>query len=548
MPSGLAHFLVWNHSLFVIEAILVAASVAIRWRALRAEQLFKKIARHRFAPLAAGIFAMTLRALVLPVEPIPVPTVHDEFSYLLAADTFAHARLANPTHPMWEHFETFHEDQFPTYASMHPPLQGLVLAAGQVLTGKPFFGVWLSVGVMCAALCWALRGWFPAEWAFLAAAIAAMRVAPFSYWGDSYWGGTVAAAGGALLFGALPRIVQSNRRRDALFAALGAVILANTRPYEGLVFSVAIGAVALWHGRKVRWRTVLPAFCLVLLAAGALMAYYNWRVFGSPTTLPYMVNRRTYATAPVFLFQSPRPPVLYRFAEMREFYNQWELAVYESARSWRGYLTNTIQKLYKSWSFYIGPVLTLPFLVFFTTARSRRSRILLFLGAAMLLATSVVPFFFAHYIAAATVVFYAALIQGMRAMNRRVPQMVRAIPAICMVMIGIRIALAAGSIPPGTSVTMTWARNSRLFLDRQAVASRLLENGPRHLVIVHYGAGHDVHAEYVYNAADIDSSPIVWARDMGPAKNSEIVEYFRQRQIWRLDVDSDVVLSPYKGD
>lgn len=67
-------------------------------------------------------------------------------------------------------------------------------------------------------------------------------------------------------------------------------------------------------------------------------------------------------------------------------------------------------------------------------------------------------------------------------------------------------------------------------------------------MIVHYGAGHDVHAEYVYNAADIDSSPIVWARDMGPAKNSEIVEYFRQRQIWRLDVDSDVVLSPYKGD
>ena len=540
-------WLFWQstHALFAVEALLIVASLAFTCRLAGPERTLRRLARHRLAPVAAGAFALLLRAVVLPVEPVPSPSMHDEFSYLLAADTFAHGRVTNPTHPMWEHFETYHEDQTPTYASMYPPLQGLVLGLGQAVTGIAFAGVWLSVGVMCAALCWALRGWLPPGWALLGGAIAAIRLAAFSYWGNSYWGGALAATGGALVFGALPRLVRSSRPRDAMLAALGIGMLANTRPYEGLVFSVAVGLVALWHVRKLRLRTILPPACAVLAVTAALMAYYDWRAFGSPTTLPYTINRNTYAVAPFFLFQSPRPEPVYRHRDMREFYTGWELTTFESARSRIGFILNSIDKLYTAWSFWIGPVLTLPLLASLWTWRSRRTRIFLFLAASVAASSAIVPFFMPHYIAPATVVIYALILQGMRGLSRQWPRVVRAVPLISIAMAVFQVTLDAAAVPRDTSWPMTWARNWPTPLGRETIAAEVRAQGGPQLVIVQYGEGHNAGTEYVYNDADIDASPIVWARDMGADKNAELLRYFAARKAWLLVVTSEPVLSPY---
>jgi hypothetical protein len=262
--------------------------------------------------------------------------------------------------------------------------------------------------------------------------------------------------------------------------------------------------------------------------------------------MPYQVNRETYAMAPYFVWQKPRPEPVYHHAEMRDFYVNWELRGYESGRSILGYLHRQRHKVRMLWSFYIGPVFTVPFFAFPWLFRDRRMRFPLILAAAVIFSILIETWTLDHYVAPAFGLFYLFLMQCMRHLRlyrwRGSPvghQLARVVPLICVAMIVLRVAAVA----TGTQIEPLWQKGN---LKRNAVIKELQDMPGKQLVVIHYGRGHSPHVDWIANRADIDDSQIVWARDMGEEKNEEIVRYFKDRHAWRVNADDQTpTLEPY---
>ena len=507
----------------------------------RLERFGKKLAANkRLCVLVVGFSLFVIRGACVLVSRVPLPRYHDEFSYLLAADTFAHGRLTNPTHPMWMHFETFHVIWHPTYMSMYPPGQGLILALGQVL-GNPWIGQLLAASLMCAAICWMLHGWIPPRWALLGGVLVVARLGLLSYWTNGYWCACLPALGGALVLGALPHIKRRVRWRDSAIMAVGLAILANSRPYEGFLLSIGV-AIALFAwmlgenrppARVSLFKIVLP-IVLTLAPLAVWTSYYYYRVTGNPFHMTYDVNRSTYAMGRYFIWQSAWPEKSYDHPRMKAYYDR-ELQEATENQNFTGFIHRSLAKLYYFWLDLL--VLPLPFVLIALpcAARDRRMRVPWMIAGIFVAGLAIETWGLPHYSAPATALLYLFLMQCMRHLHwfrwRDKPVGLALVRAVSVVYVGtvvLRIALAIAHVHP----ELEWQHGD---MDRASIVQRLDAIPGQHVVLVRYSPDFDLDREWVYNASDIDGSKIVWAHDMGGEKNQELLSYYHGRQFWLVE-------------
>ncbi len=555
-------FFSWMHLLILLPQRLLPAGALsspvfpARWRA-------SLDARPGRAVVFAACLALLPVCMAAFAGRAPLPDIHDEYCNLLSADTFSLGRLANPTHLHWEHFETFHVVQQPAYASKFPPAQGMFLALGKVLAGEPILGVWISFVLMAAALCWALLAFFPPSWALFGTALCVIqtgilgqshRTGIFGYWTQGYFGGAAGALGGALLFGSVARLREKPSVPLSLVLGLGLAILANSRPYEGLLASIPVAVLLLsWllkdnrFPRKVKaFHVVLPLLAVLTLTA-SWMTYYNWRVTGNAFKLPFQHHDEIYAVIRNFGWQPSRPLPAYRHPFIKQFHEQWDDNEYKGDSA-----LNIARKRVRKWVAYywnfpmfiavvcLGAVLNSFWMRFFSL------EILVALLGVIATSRRELP----HHTAPTLTAVYILAVAGFQVLYRWKWRTVPLGKIIVASIFSTYIALACVIVPMGKWLYDPTKKHNPEF--RAGIISLLDRADGQDLIVVRYKT--DIHGDetlfnWVYNGADIDRSPVAWAMDMGAQNNRNLLDYFKSRRIWLLNANTEIpYLLPYGSE
>lgn len=555
----------------LLLTILVAAACAFSLHRLRfLHRPYCALARNRALSYTLIFLISFVAVACLSLKRgLPLPYVHDEFSNLLAADTFAHGRLTNPPHALWQHFESMHILVRPSYMSKYPPAQGLFMALGQVTTGHPIVGVWLSAALAATAICYALYAFLPAPWALLGGLVATLHPQLLE-WGQRFWGASIPTLAGAMLVGSAARLFPAITRSSfvvhhssflpAFVLAAAIVLLANSRPYEGLVFTILVGAAIVfsWVLRRSRaprpassalvsvqgdaqagtgfrqgsgraFLTVtLPLLCLAFL----WMGYYNRRVTGNPFRLPYVEHQSQYGSFPLFIFQKAPPRKSYLHKELDHFLVHEQYYWYARRHSWYELAKEALRDLtrFKEGAFGNVEVLALPLLLLpWLLVRNRALRLLAVVLFLFVCALLLETYCFAHYASPAAILIAAIILLCLRRLSHLAPPLG---PLLTRLTIGLFFLNA-----------ILWYKDFYNWkqegfpLARHEILATLRNTPGSHLVIVRYNQ-HNVHEEWVYNDAEIDAAKVIWAREMDAESNRRLLDYYRSRRAWLLEPDA----------
>ncbi|HEV2445107.1 MAG TPA: hypothetical protein VGS58_04265, partial [Candidatus Sulfopaludibacter sp.] len=366
-----------------------------------------------------------------------------------------------------------------------------------------------------------------------------------------------------LVFGALPRLRRSRRRRDALLLGAGLAIHMLIRQYESIFLVMAVALYFLPVPRRreesPRLLRLAPWIAVAILPAIVLTLAQNKGVTGSFTTLPEALSVYQYGVPSALTFQ-PNP------VPHRELTPQQAMD-YAMQLSFHGKQTDTpatylrrVQYRIRYYRFFFLPPLYIALVVFLAGIREYR-----FLWVAMTLAlfalgVNFFPAFQEHYVAACACLFVLASVAGLERLSRLTVggrAAGRQAAAILLVLsagyFGLWYAVHLfenSAVSQALQPYETWDIINHRNPERRIFVRDALDRVPgRLLVFVRYSPRHRFQDEWVYNRADIDGARVVWARDLGADEDRTLVDYYRGRTMLLLEPDAvPPLLSPYAPD
>jgi hypothetical protein len=187
--------------------------------------------------------------------------------------------------------------------------------------------------------------------------------------------------------------------------------------------------------------------------------------------------------------------------------------------------------------FYFGIWLLIPLMAIWWALRDAWVRNALIFCAFLMTGLTQVYCYCPHYAAPGAVLIFVLVVAGLRQLWvwRRAGRPVgRAL--VWGIALGYPVlALLSTILEPAVPADAT-------HVQRAALLEKLRQQPGQQLVLVQYlhpkehGSGHE---DWVWNAAAIDASQVVWARAMNPDRDKELLAYYPERRAWLLEVEVD---------
>jgi hypothetical protein len=238
----------------------------------------------RAAPVVAGIITALCVAYVWGGLN-GVAAYHDERAYLVQARLLSHFTWTAPAPPLSIFFEMPHLFVEPRIFARYPPGHAPLLVPG-IWLGLPGLMPVLLAG-LSGALTFLIARRLAGAWVALGA-WGIWTVAPKMLdWHSSYFSESTTSV---LWLSVLLALIEwrANERRWLLAAIVGGVAwMGITRPVTGIALGIPIAVVVIataWRRRSLLgWQQGAVVGALIC----ALVPYWSWTTLGSPTRLPY---------------------------------------------------------------------------------------------------------------------------------------------------------------------------------------------------------------------------------------------------------------------